>query len=526
MRTYNPAAIASFKGLQKSLKQLLEVHSYTLDLGFALGLLKRSKAKTVGFHVDAAGYHPSELSAEEWHEIAGSYKFHLTPRYKKGDVFHSKAWFFKKALLLGSANISVREARENLNFWCWLPGLDAAPMRKLLHGNGPATLLWDLQTTSPKLRAAPIATIKEAIGQNKIRSLVIATPQPPNKTILKKLLSNTTKDGACVFFLNVESHALSKLPGNHKWPVYNLISQDRSVGLHGKALYAEWGTGAKQGAVLYIGSANFTQAAYCGDNIEAGIVFKGEGPAMVKDLQDALLVLLGRAGNHSGKETWATERFWGRWVKAEAGTGETAPPPFRAEEDLDLAEFIDSLRAKHNHLAFPAKYGSKLITRAELSASDRKINIWSARKGSRRRFSGVVWCPDLTLTITLNHRTERTINIPPLAGIMEGIQEHAGLLELLLTQTANSSDKSTTKGEGPGRDFISIYGNDPRVLFPWDAIAGNGYSHLLRDKHELKRALKSIDEKLHEPDNAEEPHRLRKLENIAFTLKCLLNLKK
>lgn len=528
MKSYNPTSLNRFRGLNQAIKHLEEVHTFTLDLGFALGVIKASKSQKVCFHVDAAGYRHSELSPEEWHEIAGQ-PFHLVPKYKKGDVFHSKAWFLKKGLLLGSANLSVREARENLNFWCWMPKQTGSAMRELLRGNNPATYVWDLKNSSPKLYESPLHALQAGFGRNKCHNIAIATPQPPSKTILKKLLPYICETGTCAFFLNIGAHAISHIPGRQKWDVHNMVPQDGQAGLHGKALYAEWGTGRGQGAVLYIGSANFTRAAYSGDNVESGIVFRAEGPELVRDLQDALLTLLGRAAKLSTtKESWATERFWGSWEKVEPGAGEQERPPFRTEEDIALAEFINSLRAEKNTLYFPGYYGGKRILRAELHASDRKTNVWRQGDGGRRRkFGGVVWSADLHFQIEMKNSSPESIPVPPLEGLMSGVSERAGLLELLLTQYSNrSADKGTPGEDGCDNEFISIYGNDPRVLFPWGAIIRGKHAHLLRDKSELQRAIESIENKLSEQDSIEDDHRIRKLENISYALKCLLNRKK
>ncbi len=526
MKSLNSSALSKFRGLGSALKGLEEVHTFGLDLGFALGLLKGAKSRKISFHVDAAGYRPSELSPEEWHEIAGR-AFHLVPKYKKGDVFHSKAWFIKRGVLLGSANLSIREARQNLNFWCWMPKQIGSGMRKLLNRNTPATYLWDLNESSPKLYGAPLEALQVAIGRHTVQSLIIATPQPPSKTILKELLPQMNETGTCVFFLNVGAYAVSRIPGGRKWQVHNMIPKDGQAELHGKALYAEWGKGKDSGAVLYVGSANFTRAAYSGDNVESGIVFRAGGEKAVRNLQDALLTLLGRSGKPcSSMESWATERFSGAWEKVEPGAGETERPPFRTEEDKALAEFVGALRANKNTLYFPSHYGGKKIVRAELHASDRKTNVWRHRAGGRsRKFSGVVWSADLQIDLCGCSTTP--ISVPPLEGLMRGVSERAGLLELLLTQYSNRGMGRETSGEtGSDSEFISIYGNDPRVLFPWAAIIRGKHSGLLHNETELRRALEAIEEKLCEQEAEGDSHHVRKLENIAFTLKCLLNRKK
>ena len=114
--TLQPDALKPFAGLSKALRGLTRVHSYTIDLGFALGLLDQCKGAHLEFCVDGRGYRPAQLPKAEWKAIANSSHFCLNPKYHKGGIFHSKAWFCKKGLLLGSTNLSIREARENLNF--------------------------------------------------------------------------------------------------------------------------------------------------------------------------------------------------------------------------------------------------------------------------------------------------------------------------------------------------------------------------------------------------------------------------
>ena len=519
MRNINLKGISNFKGLQKALRSVSEIHSYSLDLGFALGLLRQCNSRDLSFYVNGAGYRPAKLSSEEWGKIAGSQSFHLKPRYKKGGVFHSKAWIFKNTLLLGSANLSIREVRENLNFWCWMPRFTSS--RSLL--NKSFTVFWDLNKQKPIIKKdSLIKAIKGALAGIKITSMVIVSPQPPSKYVLSALRSNLDDKGDCLFFLSTENHGLNSLPNRKDWNVSNFIPYDKSNGLHGKAFYGEWDAKGKPGAVIYIGSANFTKAAYTGKNIETGILIKAEGNRQVTMLRQALSSLLGKNGTISiDEKAWATERFDGIWEKI-------SPPDkkqnsegeiFLSSEDIALSKFMDGLWAKGNCLHFPATYGGKDIKEVELKLGSYKRH-WHLRKQTKRIFTGVIWSPDVRLLLILKGGKTVSIDLPPLLGLMEGQEKGAELIDLLFNHKANVvGDREEAVVSGSVDPCIY---SDPRVLVPWQTFAAKNKTHLFYDKNELKAVLKTITSILEEPQNKDMDHINQKLENFAFCIESLL----
>ena len=526
MNIVNKGAFNGFIGLKSALRTVTDVHSYRMDLGFALGLLQAARSKKVKFHVDAGGYRPAKLPREEWHRIVSNCRFQLEPRYNKGGVFHSKAWLFKRGVLLSSSNLSIREARGNLNFWCWFPGYDCSALRKQMSGGKSGTIILNLNTCRSILKNTTLQAIREAVDGNKIQNLIIITPQPPSAIIFAELAANMDTKGDCVLFLGNETHALKKLPGCGDWEVLNYVPMEKSIGLHGKAFYGEWIQDGKQSAILYIGSANFTKAAYSGDNLESGIVLKADGAKKVKELQLAVSALLGGSPTASSAEAaWATEKFNGYWELAlpSEDSGKTKEASYQSADNIALSIFIQALKAQDNHLFFPAKYGDKLITSAELNLADEIRYYWHSRVRQKlRRFSGVIWSPDVTLKIRLTGGRNVIINIPPLEGLMGGIKEDAGLLELLLSAAVEPKEGSGGERKKLKLKGISIY-SDARVLFPWQAISQNGHSRLMRNKPELKRTLHSVDALLKE--SARDNKITRKLNNIRFVLKCLLSPK-
>jgi len=517
LHNINLQGIRNFKGLKKAVRSVSEIHSYTLDLGFALGLLKQCKSRDLSFHVDGAGYRPAKLSSDEWREIADSYSFHLKPRYKNGGVFHSKAWIFKNSLLLGSANLSIREARENLNFWCWMPKFISGKFPK----NESFTVFWDLNKQKPIIKDTPLNTIKSALAGIKMMSMVIVSPQPPSKKVLRAIGRYLSEKGDCLFFLRTKSHGLKSLPNRNEWTVRNFIPSDKSNGLHGKAFYGEWDTKGKSGAIMYVGSANFTETAFTGKNIETGILIKAEGNRQVAVLRQALSSLLGKNGTISKNEkAWATERFDGRWeeVWPPDNRQETEGDLFLSKEDIALSKFMDGLWAECNCLHFPVAYGGKDISKAELKLGDYITRHWRKRKHAKHIFEGVIWSPDARLNLVLKGGKTVNIDLPPLEGLMEGQKKGSELIDLLFNHTATA---------GLGNGYNNTYGDlsnlciysDLRVLVPWQTFVDNDKSHLFYNKKELKVVLKTIHTILKEPL---EKDMNRKLNNFAFCIESLI----
>jgi hypothetical protein len=520
---YNPTALRGFIGLEKAIQKLNQVHSFTMYLGFGLGLLKRSKAKTIKFHVDCGGYEPSILSRKEWADITGSSRFHLVPQYVRKGVFHSKAWFFKSGVLLGSSNLSIREARESLNFWCWIPHGKWHRFAEKIQKRS-CTLYWDLNRNAQTLGGTPLTTIKKALGKSKLKNIVIISPQNISKNLIEKLSTNMSLQGDCRCFLAYDSQGIKYIKGRGKWNISNYISANMGIGLHGKAFYGEWEHNNTQGAILYLGSANFTYAAYTGCNIESGIVIRAEGTNKVRELQDAVSCLLGKSGAVSTAENaWATERFDGRWsyIIAPDG-GEQEKDSISWDDNTDEREFIAALIASNNCLYFPAKYGDKRITKAVLEMSPYHHLMWTPPM--KRRFPGTVWMPEINLCLTLAGGKAINIDIPPLEGLMDRSDRGSSLISLMLADMSDLFRKSVPKGEEEEpTDDISIYSGS-RVLVPWRNIVRDGHLSLLKDRKELIRTLNIIS-KMSEEARFDDEKVCRKLKNIEFCIRCLLEHK-
>jgi len=515
LHNVNLQGIRNFKGLIKAMRSVSEIHSYTLDLGFALGLLKQCNSEDLSFHVDGAGYRPAKLTSDEWREIAGVQSFHVKPRYKNGGVFHSKAWIFNNSLLLGSSNLSIREARENLNFWCWIPRFISGKLPK----NDSFTVFWDLNKQKPMIKDTPLNTLKSALAGIKMTSMVIVSPQPPSKKVLRAIGPHLSDKGDCLFFLTTESHGLKNLPNRRNWTVRNFIPFDESNGLHGKAFYGEWDAHRKSGAIIYVGSANFTEMAYTGKNVETGVLIKAEGSRQVAVLRQALATLLGKNGTVSTNEkAWATERFTGKWkqVLPPEKRQETEVDLFLNREDIALSKFMAGLWAEGNCLHFPAAYDGKDIRKAELELGDYITRHW--RKPAKHIFEGVVWSPGARLRLVLKGGKNVNINLPPLDGLMEGQEKGSELLGLLFNPNATAGLGNGYNSAHGDLSNLCIY-SDPRVLVPWQTFVDNDKSHLFYNKKELKTVLKSLRAILKEPL---EKDMNRKLKNFAFCIESLV----
>jgi len=518
LHNINLQGIRNFKGLKKAVRSVSEIHSYTLDLGFALGLLKQCKSRDLSFHVDGAGYRPAKLSSDEWREIADSHSFHLKPRYKNGGVFHSKAWIFKNSLLLGSANLSIREARENLNFWCWMPMFISGKLPK----NESFTVFWDLDKQKVMVKDTPLNTIKSALAGIKMTSMVIVSPQPPSKKVLRAIGPHLSDKGDCLFFLRTESHGLKNLPNRKDWTVRNFILFDESNGLHGKAFYGEWNTKGKSGAIIYVGSANFTETAFTGKNIETGVLIKAEGNKQVAALRRALSSLLGKNGTVSKNEkAWATERFDGRWklISPPEKRPNTEGDLFLSSEDIALSKFMDGLWAKRNCLHFPSAFGGRDISKAELKLGDYRIRYW--RKPAKHIFECVIWSPDARLKLVLKGGKTVNIDLPPLDGLMERQDKGSEIMDLLFNHTSKDGLGNGSNGTHKDHSDLCIY-SDSRVLVPWQTFAANNKTYLFDDKKDLKKVLKSIRTILKEPQGKGMDHINQKLRNFAFCIESLI----
>jgi len=517
LHNINLQGIKNFKGLKNALRSISEIHSYTLDLGFALGLLQQFRNTNLSFHIDGSGYRPAKLTSDEWMNICGTCKFHLKPHYKKNGVFHSKAWIFKKSLLLGSSNLSIREARENLNFWCWLPNFTTV---KLLSKES-FTVLWDLDKQKAVIKGTPLSAIQSTLAGIKMTSMVIVSPQPPSKKMIRVIGPHLADKGDCLLFLLTESHGMKNLPNRKNWRVHNFIPFDGSNGLHGKAFYGEWEIKGKSGAILYIGSANFTQAAFIGKNIETGVLIKAEGNKQVTMLRKALSSLLGKNSLMSKNEkAWATERFDGWWKKVHPPEKRqnTEDNLFLSPEDIAHSKFMDGLWARGNCLHFPATYGEKDIKKAELKLGA-VTRYW--RKPLKRKFENVIWSPNIKLKLSLEGSKIKEFFLPPLAGLMEGEENGSELLNLLLYQSATAGFGNSHNNANGDLYNLSFY-SDPRVLVPWQTFVANNKTDLFYDKTELKTVLKTISAIIKEPKDKDKDHINQKLKNFAFCIESLI----
>ena len=520
MRHIKDPAVRSFKGLKRALNSICSIHTFTMDLGYALGLMRQCNTSEIEFFVDGSGYRPAKLTQEEWIDIADSCKFCVIPRYRKGGVFHSKAWHFKKCLLLGSSNLSIREARENLNFWCWLPQFKPDRVKGKSMESQSFTLYWDLTQSKPEIKGTPLKALKNALTGIQLSSMVIVTPQAPSKKLLTAIDPYLAIKGNCLFFLTSANHGLDTIRRRRKWEVRNFIPNDKSTGLHGKAFYGEWDNKWKSGAVLYIGSANFTEAAYKGKNTETGILIKATGEKQTTSLRHALSSLLGKVLPVSKRENaWATERFDGKWKQIE-GQGRELDEnknSFLDKEDIARSKFLDGLRAKSHCLYFPATYGGKAISMAQLDLGNHITRYW--KKPSRRKIAGVVWSPEANLRISLKGRQNVIISLPPLNGLMDGKEKGTELLGLLFNP-ATSSGTNEHSGKVKEYGSLSLY-SDPRVMVPWRNFVDKNKSYLFYDKRELTQAIKTIRSILGEPGRKQDEAIRRKLKNFAFCLESL-----
>lgn len=520
---FSREALAPFTGLSSALSGLEHVHSYTMDLGFALGLLALCRGKTLLFSIDANGYRPVRLSKSEWKNISRSHRFSMQPKFCKTGVFHSKAWMLRNGLLLGSANLSVREARDNLNFWCWMPGEGWQATSRFITKNESGTIIIDLSHLDRKIiKLTLLAALSHALKGKRITSLLVVSSERPSRKLLFKLSPYMSDTGRSCFFLRSGNAAIDAIPGRSKWEVHNFTPSDKSIGLHGKAVYAEWHKGTRYGAVLYVGSANFTMQGYSGRNMESGILITGVGRSVIQ-MQRAVESLLGRIGVPCRSGTaWATERFDGRWERIKPCGEDVGEPESRylSKDDIDFAVFITKLEANHNQLTFPAKYGAKKLVQAELSGYGGYPQIWMIHQ-ARRIFSHVFWSPALLLKITLQHGRTISINVPPLDGLMCKENHNSELLELLFDEPEPLEGKHEQGSpDGIPDSAASIYAGQ-RVLFPWRAILSSkqGGHHLL-SKRKLDRAIHSIKASLSLSFGNTEDARLlqRKLEVLASTL--------
>ena len=389
------------------------------------------------------------------------------------------------------------------------------------------TIILNLNDDSRIIANTPLDALRRVLKGKYMSNMVIVSPERPSRGILRKMASLLTEQGNCCTFLRTESHAIKTLPGKGCWKVRNYIPVDKSIGLHGKAMYGEWDQDERQGAVLYLGSANFTKQGYFGGNIESGILIKAEDTAQVKRLQDALLSLLGRSGTRShAQKAWACERFDGRWrwVKPPDKDVEEKGNQYQNQDDIDRCVFNSRLKAKLNQLFFPSKYGTKEIIQAELSGYGGIPQIW--KKPAKRLFASVFWSPALKLKLRLRGGRSVPISVPPLEGLMTKEGQHADLLELLFEEPEPlEGQKSKKRGTQTFNTDVSIFAGQ-RVLFPWRAMLRSEHgSRLLRNKRELERAIHNIQLLLQNSfgTGEEAKTRKRKLEILEFTLQGLRN---
>jgi len=197
---------------------------------------------------------------------------------------------------------------------------------------------------------------------------------------------------------------LKSLPNRNEWTVRNFIPSDKSNGLHGKAFYGEWDTKGKSGAIMYVGSANFTENGLYRKEYRNRDTYKSRRKQTGSCASTSIIFIIGKNGTISKNEkAWATERFDGRWeeVWPPDNRQETEGDLFLSKEDIALSKFMDGLWAECNCLHFPVAYGGKDISKAELKLGDYITRHWRKRKHAKHIFEGVIWSPDARLNLVL-----------------------------------------------------------------------------------------------------------------------------
>lgn len=270
----------------------LEIATYSLDLGAAywLASLRAKGAPTARFVCDPSAFRP-------WFPRAsGKGALRVRPAGSR-KLFHPKMWRVRKRTdtvwCIGSGNISIPECRTARNFFAIARNSKELGRRldsswQALIGGRSSFVVIDAMRRKLISRDEPLSSILWPLVRDfgpRAGRCAIASSAGISKSLLLELIE-TGKVGVVQAFVGGDAvRAVPKIDRKVAAKVQFFAPKSRSGwDLHGKLFYcegAEW-------AVLYLGSANFTRAAYDGNNVESGLIVRDRKEQLCRVVQTLL----------------------------------------------------------------------------------------------------------------------------------------------------------------------------------------------------------------------------------------------
>lgn len=305
--------------------------------------------------------------------------------------------------------------------------------------------------TSGTLHKVLWETVRALSGERK--RAVIASSAGISKRLLKDLLKFKDITEVRAFVGGGGRHAIPNVdPGKGRRVSFVTPATRGELDLHGKLFYCE---NSSEG-VLFVGSANFTWAAYTGANVEAGIVIRGR--------RDGLSNIVRRL-------------LAGRW-KAAAPNAKASEP----EDEIDdhgtmqrlLAGCVDVNPEKKQIRIKSARIGTTRILRVELArrSTSETLETTDVRRGWNLQMHADVL--DQELVFHLSNRRPESLWLAALA--FDDSPSEVGRLPLSVSDIFRASNHSNTdhqRGGGQrtqGQNGISKGTPLTDVRFPWHIL--------------------------------------------------------
>lgn len=453
--------------------------TFSLDLGCAYWLA--SLGARIAAVCDPARFRP-------WFPEAGRQCGRVAVRPGgKGRLFHPKVWRGQggpggREWMVSSANISLGESTTQRNFFVSLTGMsrggaiETNTFFETLKQGQPTCLWVDIGNRSIRALGGPLLkAVIEWLGSQGADSAVIASPIRASRNVLEELLKKGVRNFT-IFCRKDQTAAPSK-----GFPAKFYVPGGKE-GLHGKLFFIQRGNEA----FLYVGSANFTQAAWGHPdskrkNVEGGVAFIGRA----EELAPIVGTLLE-----------------GKWRRAEPGVDRSEPGPEEEDEwwsQEDEAEVRKAAAHIHVGSGKIRIKGYRGLTKLQLCNRETQNVLESVTKSPWQL--NRVKADALKLEVLL-HRGDSLVRVWLAAVVFDDSDaehgEHCSLQDIFAERGGGGSSRKSRGGSRRRRRSRSrkrLDGEDKSsdVRFPWSRIERlRSYVHPLGEA-EFKRQLEGLD---------------------------------
>lgn len=472
------------------------ITTYSLDVGAIASLLRHHLKKCHKLEVvhDPAKYRAYRIRDSE---LPDAHIRPFRPKTPKSPpaLFHPKIWTFntgrkKNILLLGSANLSIGESKNNKNFY--VIGQSNTEMCGKLEPPAASTVvITSLKNGFEQVAAESlIEIIQDRTSEWSAKRVTIATPKLPDSGLFTKILGKTGSFAVAAIFTN---NPIDHFPKRHiQDGIRFFYCRQSKDNFHGKLSYIE-GTEKNRNiaALLYVGSANFTNAAYCHgpcSNVEAGSIIAADGQAEVIKLRSAVSMLLGSEWRNYKPKPEATD-------KTQSNTNDDDLEEDKFKRALYLS--CDFLISKGIILISCRKFkkfsgGLNLCSVSLLYGKQKRLQIKRPVKGFYRIALPGNWKPGWIIEFSLSNGKVVSLELPPLDSVLSSASSWDSLLDMdqtLRRQIERSSGDKRSRADL--EQLVGLITSD--VRFPWMLLNSSNLQHVRHDPLLRKRFRTGLD---------------------------------